>query len=214
MANSFSPRVQRKPVSELRGYFMRHKTGGDVGFAWHKDDPLFSDDWERIPAAAAEPMPASEAPKPWQERIKEDHPNSDPQYWPESIMLKNMNAEIAEWRTRAAAPVPASEAASLLEFVEAIAGPTFTYTDRETDESCCNGCNMAAEFISIDEGFRQPHAHNCIVLRARAYLAAPAAPTDANTSNSSSSSTAQSVRDAAPAAGPAFKERRRFEERG
>jgi hypothetical protein len=33
-----------------RGYFMRHKTGCDVGFSWNKDDPQFSDDWERIPA--------------------------------------------------------------------------------------------------------------------------------------------------------------------
>ena len=41
---------------------------------------------------------AEAAPKTWQQRIVEAHPNSDPQYWPESLMLKSMNAEIAEWR--------------------------------------------------------------------------------------------------------------------
>jgi hypothetical protein len=39
--------TKREPV-ELRGYFMRHKTGGDVGFSWEKDDERFSEDWERI----------------------------------------------------------------------------------------------------------------------------------------------------------------------
>lgn len=42
--------AERKPV-ELRGYFMRHKTGGDVGFSWDKDDALFSGEWERIAVA-------------------------------------------------------------------------------------------------------------------------------------------------------------------
>jgi hypothetical protein len=48
MANNYlSP---NKHEVALRGYFMRHKTGGDVGFSWKQDDPIFSEDWERIPA--------------------------------------------------------------------------------------------------------------------------------------------------------------------
>lgn len=38
-----------------RGFFMRHKGGGDVGFSWREDDPKFSDEWERIPAVPAAP---------------------------------------------------------------------------------------------------------------------------------------------------------------
>lgn len=35
------------------GFVMQHKSGGDRGFSWRKDDPLFSDDWERIELAPA-----------------------------------------------------------------------------------------------------------------------------------------------------------------
>jgi hypothetical protein len=58
MANSFI--ATRKEV-ELRGYFMRHKTGGDVGFSWKKDDPKFSDQWERIAAVPESPSSATTA---------------------------------------------------------------------------------------------------------------------------------------------------------
>lgn len=37
------------PASKIRGLFLRHRTGSDVAFLW-KDDPKFSDDWERIAA--------------------------------------------------------------------------------------------------------------------------------------------------------------------
>jgi hypothetical protein len=46
---------------ELRGYFMRHKSGGDVGFSWNKDDPKFSDQWERITAVPESPSPTPTA---------------------------------------------------------------------------------------------------------------------------------------------------------
>lgn len=57
MAASFiSYAGQRKEPSELRGYFMRHKTGCDVGFSWNENDPRFpAEDWERIPAVAETP---------------------------------------------------------------------------------------------------------------------------------------------------------------
>lgn len=55
------PRIT--PISEIRGYFMRHKTGGDIGFSWDKDDPQFSSDWERIPAVAATPPDEIDTPE-------------------------------------------------------------------------------------------------------------------------------------------------------
>ncbi|HEX8883151.1 MAG TPA: hypothetical protein VF797_01525 [Noviherbaspirillum sp.] len=58
MAANFT--FQREPV-ELRGYFMRHKHGGDVGFSWDKDDPKFSDEWERIPATPETAVSAAPA---------------------------------------------------------------------------------------------------------------------------------------------------------
>lgn len=30
------------------GYAMQHKSGGDRGFSWNADDPLFSGEWQRI----------------------------------------------------------------------------------------------------------------------------------------------------------------------
>lgn len=35
---------------EVIGYVMRHKLGGDKGWSWTKENPLFSEDWIRIPA--------------------------------------------------------------------------------------------------------------------------------------------------------------------
>lgn len=48
------PFISELPELEPRGYFMRHKTGRDVGFSWNKDDPNYSDAWERIPAVPGE----------------------------------------------------------------------------------------------------------------------------------------------------------------
>jgi hypothetical protein len=54
MANAFIASVPRKEVSEIRGFFMRHETGSDVGFSWDQNDARYPvDQWERIPAIAA-----------------------------------------------------------------------------------------------------------------------------------------------------------------
>jgi hypothetical protein len=58
MANSF---IAAHKEVELRGYFMRHKSGGDVGFSWNKDDPKFSDQWERITAVPESPSSSTTA---------------------------------------------------------------------------------------------------------------------------------------------------------
>ena len=58
MPHLFSAKMLRKEAHEIVGYFMRHKTGFDVAFSWNKDDPDFSEKWERIPAMA-QPAPAS-----------------------------------------------------------------------------------------------------------------------------------------------------------
>ena len=58
MPHLFSAKMLRKEAHEIAGYFMRHKTGFDVAFSWNKDDPDFSEEWERIPAVA-QPAPAS-----------------------------------------------------------------------------------------------------------------------------------------------------------
>lgn len=68
---------------------------------------------------------------------------------------------------------PVAIPAHLLEFVEAVAGPTYTYVDRETDQTCCNGCNRAERYVGLTEPPVLEHAEDCIVLRARAILAAP-----------------------------------------
>lgn len=39
------------PATVKTGWAMRHKTGGDVGFSWNKDDPQFGPEWERVPMA-------------------------------------------------------------------------------------------------------------------------------------------------------------------
>jgi hypothetical protein len=53
MAIPFISSLPRKEASEIRGYFMRHKTGVDVGFSWKEDDPRYAaEHWERIPAVA------------------------------------------------------------------------------------------------------------------------------------------------------------------
>lgn len=44
------------------GYVMQHKNGGDRGFSWHADNPLFSADWERIKLAPAPVDETSSAP--------------------------------------------------------------------------------------------------------------------------------------------------------
>ncbi len=85
----------------------------------------------------------------------------------------------ASLRVKNAAFIAAANPATVREFVEAVAGPCFNYTDRETDETCCSGCNCAEELVSVGEPFKEVHAENCIVLRARALLAAPVAVEDA-----------------------------------
>jgi hypothetical protein len=38
----------RSPATVPQGYAMRHRAGGDVGFSWKKDDPMFGPEWERV----------------------------------------------------------------------------------------------------------------------------------------------------------------------
>lgn len=58
MANAFIASVPRKELSEIRGYFMRHSRGPDIGFSWNENDPRYPvDQWERIPAVAKLPPP-------------------------------------------------------------------------------------------------------------------------------------------------------------
>ena len=64
MPHLFSAKMLRKEAHEIVGYFMRHKTGFDVAFSWNKDDPDFSEKWERIPAMA-QPAPASTGREPF-----------------------------------------------------------------------------------------------------------------------------------------------------
>ncbi|MFZ3286616.1 MAG: hypothetical protein WA191_07170 [Telluria sp.] len=83
------------------------------------------------PAAAG---PSGEMPKPWQQRVKDQHPNSDPQYWPESLMLKNMSAEIAEWRSLHAAEPAPTDLAKLRELAIAAESVKFTTEGFEQTE--------------------------------------------------------------------------------
>jgi hypothetical protein len=62
VAQSFIQYTPRKEASELRGYFMRHKVGVDIGFSWDEHDARFpADQWERIPAVAEQPALDTEA---------------------------------------------------------------------------------------------------------------------------------------------------------
>jgi len=84
-------------------------------------------------------------------------------------------ATIHAYASPIAAPVPATqpkaEISDDLHEMAKIVAEQFTYIDRETDQTCCGGCNMPETFISIGEGFKENHTDNCIVLRARAILA-------------------------------------------
>lgn len=44
---------QHAQAAQGWGYAMVHKTGGDRGFSWKADDPLFSADWQRVALAPA-----------------------------------------------------------------------------------------------------------------------------------------------------------------
>ncbi|MFU4552147.1 hypothetical protein ACM71U_08875 [Pseudomonas aeruginosa] len=46
----------------------------------------------------------------WRERILAAHPNSDPGFWPDALLVEHMAAEIADLRAALAQPSPVSEA--------------------------------------------------------------------------------------------------------
>lgn len=53
MANRFIAYGPRKEINDIRGFFMRHVSGSDVGFSWDQNDSQYPvDQWERIPAGA------------------------------------------------------------------------------------------------------------------------------------------------------------------
>lgn len=69
-------------------------------------------------------------------------------------------------------PVAAQPVVPGLEFVQAIAN-NFDSHDRENDEIMCRGCSAPQLWIDETQSYLITHRPECIVLRARAFLAAP-----------------------------------------
>lgn len=61
LARRAQPRVAEQADERVLpvGYFMRHPNGGDAGFSWKPDNPLFSEQWERIPVGPMSQAPAA-----------------------------------------------------------------------------------------------------------------------------------------------------------
>lgn len=53
----------------------------------------------------------------WRERILAAHPNSDPGFWPDALLVEHMAAEIADLRAALAQPSPAQSDASFEEWL-------------------------------------------------------------------------------------------------
>ena len=76
---------------------------------FHIDDVLPGSVWSLIStekwnavtsllAASTRPQPVQPSARMWHDRIKDDHPTSDPQYWPNALKVEYMEREILDLR--------------------------------------------------------------------------------------------------------------------
>jgi len=61
------------------------------------------------PQPVAQPVQAQPIIRMWHDRIKDEHPTSDPQYWPNALKVEYMEREILDLRAVIAQPKPANQ---------------------------------------------------------------------------------------------------------